>query len=331
MVLVSLELGGLLNNPRMPFMRWGSHISIIAILVTMFVIPHDQSTRMRPDQVGSDALQLGWHTMRPRGPAAPTPVAPLPAPGAPGQPGAPRASLHHQGRARARLARGRAREPLGVLAFVAEERRAPANLTALLLHSKWRHSRTLASLRRSFRAPSARGTSARGGAAAAGGGAGAVAVGGTNGSYVFTTVEALRRQHGQRRHWFGDLDARETRRLYHELLPRQLLDGEESVYEEHGLPVEERARLAVAARRAARLYARERAHLPVALSCEIVDGVRTLMAQGSFQPGGLSEEQIFAKYAAKLGEGGGDVEQVYRMMLLKSCASNAHVDRLMGV
>ena len=55
------------------------------------------------------------------------------------------------------------------------------------------------------------------------------------------------------------------------------------------------------------------------------------MAQGSFQPGGLSEEQIFAKYAAKLGEGGGDVEQVYRMMLLKSCASNAHVDRLMGV
>merc|ERR1719331_2847633 len=101
MVLVSLELGGLLNNPRMPFMRWGSHISIIAILV----IPHDQSTRMRPDQVGSDALQLGWHTMRPRGPAAPTPVAPLP-------------SLHHQGGARARLARGRAREPLGVLAFV---------------------------------------------------------------------------------------------------------------------------------------------------------------------------------------------------------------------
>ena len=57
MVLVSLELGGLLNNPRMPFMRWGSHISIIAILVTMFVIPHDQSTRMRPDQVGSDALR----------------------------------------------------------------------------------------------------------------------------------------------------------------------------------------------------------------------------------------------------------------------------------
>ena len=34
--------------------------------------------------------------------------------------------------------------------------------------------------------------------------------GGTNGSYVFTTVEALRRQHGQRRHWFGDLDAREV-------------------------------------------------------------------------------------------------------------------------
>ena len=47
MVLVSLELGGLLNNPRMPFMRWGSHISIIAILVTMFVIPHDQSTRIK--------------------------------------------------------------------------------------------------------------------------------------------------------------------------------------------------------------------------------------------------------------------------------------------
>ena len=64
MVLVSLELGGLLNNPRMPFMRWGSHISIIAILVTMFVIPHDQSTRMRPDQVGSDALRANSQCSR---------------------------------------------------------------------------------------------------------------------------------------------------------------------------------------------------------------------------------------------------------------------------
>jgi len=187
-----------------------------------------------------------------------------------------------------------------------------------------RHSRSIAQLRRRFRRP----TNAADKLARHVGTRvvrGKVSVG-SNGTYICTTVEALRQQYGHRQHWFGDLDARETRELYHELLPRQLLEND-------AIDLAERARLAVAARRAARLYARERALLPVSLSCELLDGMRTLMKKGTFQPGGLSEKQIWEKYYGAIqGQGGdGDVQdQIYMMVLQKSCTSNAAVDQLMG-
>ena len=86
-----------------------------------------------------------------------------------------------------------------------------------------------------------------------------------------TTVEGLRRLHGPRRSWWGDLDAFEARALYKSLLPTQLLDDDADALP--GATVVERARLAVQARRAARLYVRERVVLPIALACEVRDGV----------------------------------------------------------
>lgn len=312
--------------PYVPYMRWGSHISIVAVLICMFVIPHDPSTRIPPNQVGSDAMLvsrnvLGWHSVRPAGLARqpsmpPSPfLVPPPAPGAPGSEGVPAQWLAARG---AVLRTPRAREPVAVLSLPVESSLLPTNLTAMMIHTKWRHSRSIAQLRRKIRRPIGVRIVPKTLAS------GTVAVG-ANGTYVCTTVEALRQQHGQRKHWYGDLDARATRELYHELLPRHLL-------EDDAIELAERARLAVAARRAARLYARERALLPVSLSCELYDGWRTFMKQGTFQPGGLSEDQIWQKYQnAFQGQGSDAQNQIYMMVLEKSCTSNAAVDQLMGL
>jgi len=324
MFLVSLELGGRLHMPYVPYMRWGSHISILAVLICMFVIPHDPSTRIPPNQVGSDALLVGrgtpgWHTVRPPShtwaASMPPPLtAPAPAPGSP---------VAEGGRLEMRVAvlrtAPRAREPTSVLSLPAHPPSLfPASLTAAMIQSKWRHSRGVAQLRGKIRRPMGilhaleQATS------------GTVSVG-VNGSHVYTTVEALRRHRGQRKSWFGDLDARATRELYHELLPRGLL-------EDDAIDLAERARMAVKARHAARLYARERSQLPVSLSCEFADGLRTFMKQGKFQPGGLSEEQIWQKYqSAGAGQGDDVQRQIYLKVLEKSCTSNAKVDRLMGL
>ena len=137
------------------------------------------------------------------------------------------------------------------------------------------------------------------------------------------TVDELRRQLGSRQNWFGDLDARETRTLYHKLLPTDLL------LDDSEIPVDERARLAVAARRAARLYARERSLLPVTIGCQLLDGVRVFLDQGRFQSDGLSEEQIFEKYIAKLGYTASHLdEDFFYHVLEKSCTVNEHVDKI---
>ena len=106
--------------------------------------------------------------------------------------------------------------------------------------------------------------------------------------------------------------------------------------------------------RAARLYARERGTLPVALSSGLLDGMRVLLQQGTFQPDGLSEEQIWAKYARQWGlpedalhklVAGRDDDKsdasapsiedfdddFFQLVLRKSCTSNKYVDRLVGL
>lgn len=154
-----------------------------------------------------------------------------------------------------------------------------------------------------------------------------------NASYVFTSVDELRAVYGVKQRWWGDLDAVETRELYHSLLPTGLIEDE-------ALPLAQRARLAVSARRAARLYARERALLPLCTGSQLFDGFRQLLDHGSFQPNGLSEEQIFSKYAemqglvppswtddhAAIDDDDEAYTDFYLTVLRKSCSTNAKVD-----
>ena len=162
--------------------------------------------------------------------------------------------------------------------------------------------------------------------------------------------EGLRAQYGEPT-WFGDLTPAETRALYHALLPTSLLD-------EHALSLPERAELAIKARSAARLYARERAMLPFSIGSQAFDGMRQLLQGGSFQADGLSEEQIWLKYGARrsplflfptapvahffilplaagslpsdLPDGAAFHEEVYLTILRKACSTNRDIDKLCG-
>lgn len=155
-------------------------------------------------------------------------------------------------------------------------------------------------------------------------------------NHSFTTVEELRDFYGPKQNWWGDYNARQTRELYHSLLPTKLLDAEYIYPGAH--TVEERARMAVAARRAAKMYARERGVLPVTLASQLFDGMRVFCAKstrGTWQPDGLSEEQIFAKYAEQYGLGASDTDtvpdEVYYTILRKSCTSSFYIDSLVGL
>jgi len=143
-------------------------------------------------------------------------------------------------------------------------------------------------------------------------------------------VDELRQTYGARQRWWGDLDWVDTRRLYHSLLPTSLI-------EDDNLPLAQRARMAVSARRAARLYARERALLPLCTGSKLYDGLRTLQTHGQFRPDGLSEVEIFSKYAEAHGLAPPDwaddkvandeaYTDFYLTLLRKSCSTNAHVD-----
>lgn len=109
----------------------------------------------------------------------------------------------------------------------------------------------------------------------------------------YTTLEGLRATFGSNKNkLFGDLDPATTRRLYKSLLPTAVC---ELVLDIEVRP-EELAQLAYEARKAAKLYARERCQLPARLLANWYDGFRALRRYGRFQTQGMSYDQIFDKY-----------------------------------
>eukprot|EP00536_Pseudo-nitzschia_multiseries_P017901 jgi/Psemu1/53076/gm1.53076_g len=109
----------------------------------------------------------------------------------------------------------------------------------------------------------------------------------------YTTLEGLRETFGSNRNKvYGDLDVATTRRLYKSLLPTAVC---ELVLDVEVKP-EELAQLAYEARKAAKLYARERCHVPARLFANCYDGVRSFRRYGRFQVEGMSYDQLFDKY-----------------------------------
>lgn len=185
-------------------------------------------------------------------------------------------------------------------------------------------------------------------------------------------VNLLRQAYGPRRNFWGDLTPAETRRFYHELLPvsvyldalgsRDLADGEERplgggtsggglatvvdvANQEAGYwecffgsaeTLEERARLASMARHAARLYVRERCHLPSRVVAHLYDGLRHLKEFGTFRVTGMTWEELWDKYERKILsedptlEGEALKTSVCLRILEKSCSTSEVFNNLSG-
>jgi hypothetical protein len=192
---------------------------------------------------------------------------------------------------------------------------------------------------------------------------------------VAGTIEALRAMYGTSPTFWGDLDASQTRSLYHELLPRALERHEKHLGFADGAgppqadaaasskDIEARARLASAARRAAKLYVRERSILPARIAAHVYDAVRCKMQLGRFAWSGMTVDDVWTKYeqqilrecyAEEADLGADDAlesdldDDEYRMLRLgideaevarrvgerilqRACRTNAHLDDVLGV
>jgi len=317
-MLFSLDLRMMRKRATLQ-MRWYPYISIWAMLALTFVIPHDPSSSLAPHQVGSEAF-----SMTPRGgrmrPTASSGITmqqqQLPQHHA--TPAAPSASCHLLDEAHStpdsslrrlvRLARARPHLVVSIVRAALRTRNADATGDESGLIEEGEPLEEVTTLE-------------------------VISTNYNNTSLGWsTTVEELRAEYGARRRWWGDYSPRETRALYHALLPKSLLDEDAAEAAEYSLA--QRAELAIAARRAARLYARERAILPYALGSELLDGVRTLLEGGRFRKEGYSEEQIWEKYAgclpSDLPDGAGFSEDVYLTILQKACSTNQYIDRMCG-
>ncbi len=113
----------------------------------------------------------------------------------------------------------------------------------------------------------------------------------------YTSQEGLREAFGSNRNkWWGDLDAKTARRLYKKLLfPTALSELVLELGDEIIRP-EELAPLAYEARKAAKMYARERCRVPSRVGAYLLDGFRQLVKYGRFQPNGASYEQLWVRY-----------------------------------
>jgi len=320
MVLLSLELGGRLHLPTAPYMRLSWKIPVLAILAVLFVVPHDPSSRVQ--HVGSSGFRISSPIsgLRSRF-AGRRSTERTPAPPAPASRATPAPTL---------LLGFAAMQPQTFQEQLEKELRDQMRQMRV---ARWRAQRLL-----STTAAWNSWSSADDGANPSAADLSPLECSGCNASYyVATSVDELRSVYGSRQRWYGDLDWVGTRELYHSLLPTHLIDDE-------ALPLAKRARLAVSARRAARLYARERALFPLSKFSNLYDGLRVLMDHGTFQPEGLSEQQIFGKYAELLGvdaplwdapDGSAEEEEeyaeFYRTVLQKSCSTNVKVDEVTNV
>ena len=162
----------------------------------------------------------------------------------------------------------------------------------------------------------------------------------------YCSVAGLRESFGTNRNviW-GDFDASITRRLYKCLLPVALLE----LYETGHVPPQDLAPLAYRARVAAKLYARERSHVPARLAAAAFDGYRQWRKYGRFDSNGMSYDQVWNKYAAMIAQEKSskarisdatppsiqDVDEndsvtakICLKILERSCHSNEMIDRL---
>lgn len=142
----------------------------------------------------------------------------------------------------------------------------------------------------------------------------------------YCTLDGLRQSFGknQNKVW-GDLDAATTRKLYKSLMPVVLME----LYETGLGDPQEMALLAYQARQSAKLYARERSVIPARLFANVFDGLRQWRKYGTFEPSGMTYQQVWEKYAEQVDCDENDkTNQICKTILERSCVSNEMIDKM---
>lgn len=155
----------------------------------------------------------------------------------------------------------------------------------------------------------------------------------------YTSIHTLRQNFGRNRNkMWGDFDTKNTRKLYHTLLPRALL----GLYELDLFSPTDLAPLAFEARIAAKKYARERCVLPGRIAAMVYDGFRSWRTWGTWSMEGMSWEQIWNKYETQIVEEYMEdhshvdfdelqeeiTAQICLRILERSCITNEAIDRM---
>lgn len=136
-------------------------------------------------------------------------------------------------------------------------------------------------------------------------------------SLHFLSVPDLVFYHGDRKHWWGDLSANETRILYHSLLPYYY-----PTYLKEYHPVD-LARMVFEARRSARTYARRRSCFHVRCMSVLLDGIRNIVRHRKWK---TKFDDVWNKH----GHCWNDEQQIAMRVLNGSCHTNYWADRFCG-
>ena len=172
--------------------------------------------------------------------------------------------------------------------------------------------------------------------------------GATPAEMVENAKRSLRELYGTRLNLWGDLSSRETRWLYHQLLPRVLVPGDaadddardeiaRAVSLSAKAPLEERARVASAARHAAKLYVRERSILPVRAAVAVYATLVHLQRTGTWSWGGMSPDEVWRKYEKEIAREFPALDEAERTRLVcervlsKATKTDPRIDKLAGI
>lgn len=144
----------------------------------------------------------------------------------------------------------------------------------------------------------------------------------------FLSVQELVFYYGDRAHWWGDWNARETRLMYHKLLPVY-----HPLYWSCG-EMESLAYHAFLSRREAKKYARRRSRFYIRWFSRGMDGFRGLWRHQRWRPMGATFHELWNKYEQQLQQQYPFLEQeeldhqVFMHILQKSCQTNPRIDSI---
>lgn len=157
-------------------------------------------------------------------------------------------------------------------------------------------------------------------------------------SNIDSNIEGLLKQyrikHGPRFNWWGDLDTKKTRKLYHKLIDESYsINFNKSTDTIDVIDMYYLACQSIDYRIVAKLYSRERACLHVLLMSLMIDSINRIGVPNKVH----EKDRIFQKYSVKLGLSiskhhpieGVYYKELYRLIIFKSSTTNKIINNIL--